>query len=251
LSVNNNLEKYNAAASSRAIEDFVINDLSTWYIRRSRDRVGISSLGDDKVAFLNTSYIVLKNLSRLLAPFLPFISETIYKNITGEKSVHLAQYPESDSNLIDPELENQMIEVRKLAEIGHAQRKEAGIKLRQPLSVFEYSAEDQLDLNLESILAEELNVKKIEYKKSAGKDLSGKINPAISDVLKKEGEARELIRQVQQMRKEMGLTLKDSIIILLPENQFNNDWQEYILKQTNAKAFQVSDETSIKLIKNE
>ncbi len=231
--VNDKLEKYDAYTSSRAIEDFVVNDLSTWYIRRSRDRVGPASDKQDEAAFLSTSYEVLVTLSKLLAPFTPFVAEEIFKNLTGEESVHLVDYPAGNQSLVDKKLIVDMEVVRKLAEIGLSARKEANIRLRQPLTLFTYQTQTQLDPNLEKILAEELNVKNTEYKKLTGAEIKGQLDTKLTQELKAEGEARELIRQVQSLRKEKGLTLKDKIQIISP-NIPEKEFLEMVTKQTNA-----------------
>ena len=128
------LEKYDAFAASHTIEDFV-NDLSTWYVRRSRDRVGpTASAGEDKNSCYTTLYEVLVTLTKLLAPFTPFLAEEIYKNLTGKESVHLEDW--SKTGKIERKLLAEMEMVRRICELGHARRKEAGIKVRQPLQQF-------------------------------------------------------------------------------------------------------------------
>lgn len=232
--VGDKLDKYDFHTSSRLIEDFVVGDLSTWYIRRSRDRVGPAADKDDEKAFLSTSFEVLVTLSKLLAPFMPFVSEIIYQNLTNEESVHLTDYPEAAKELIDENLMRQMAQVRKLVEMGHALRKDAGIKLRQPLQRFTYLSKDKLDDDLEKVLAEELNVKEVEYNKSTIDEVKGEMDTNITPKLAAEGEMRDLIRQVQQLRKEAGLTLHDKIKIIAPYKPKEGDLMNLLLKQTNA-----------------
>ncbi len=246
--VNQRLEKYGAATPARAIESFVVNDFSTWYIRRSRGRVGLPADKEDEKIFLNVSYWVLTTLSKLLAPFMPFISEEIYRNLTGEESVHLSDYPQADETLIDRKLTEEMELVRMLAEIGHAQRKNANIKLRQPLAKFTYYLPQHLDHELEKIMAEELNVKYIEYKKLSGREPKGEMNTTITQELRAEGEARELIRHVQQLRKEQGLTLKDKIKIKSPMIPSDLQLVNLILHQTNALDMTPGSEVTIEIV---
>ena len=200
LLVNDRLEKYDASTSSRAIEDFVVSDFSTWYIRRSRDRVGLEALEKDRNVCLSVMYQVLTTLTKLAAPMVPFITEEMFKNLTGEESVHLQEYPKAEGK-VDEKLVKDMVVIRKIAEAGHAKRKEAGIKLRQPLASITINQE--FDKDLEKILQEELNVKRIVIGKSV------KLDTKITKELAEEGEARELIRQIQQLRKEQNLTLND------------------------------------------
>lgn len=230
LLVNDKLEKYDPTASSRAIEDFVVSDFSTWYIRRSRDRVDLEAPEIDRNTCLGIMYGVLVTLTKLLAPFTPFVAEEMYQNLTEENSVHLTDYPLGDKSLFNNNLSLQMDIVRKLAELGHAQRKEANIKLRQPLSTAKYSWIEKLFEDLEKILTEELNVKNIEYQKSSTKDLKIILDTNITRDLKEEGEARELIRQIQQIRKEMGLTLSDKTKIVA--SSWPKKYEELILKST-------------------
>lgn len=216
LQVGEKLQKYDAASSSRLVEEFVVNDFSTWYIRRSRDRVGPEADEEDRKISLSIMYEVLVTLSKLIAPFMPFISEEIYRNLTNEESVHLQQFPQGDKKLLDEKLISDMTILRKIAENTHAKRKEAGIKLRQPLASVTYKLPKRLSDELEEILAQELNVKKIEYQKSSSGEPSVTLDTKITQELEEEGKARELIRQVQQNRKEQNLTLADKTKIIAP-----------------------------------
>lgn len=230
LLVNQSLEKYDAATASRAIEEFVVNDLSTWYVRRSRDRVGPNASSEEKNMVLSVLYGNLVTLSKLLAPFMPFISEEIYKNLTGDLSVHLTDYPLGDKDLLNNKLVKDMKLLREIVELGHAKRKDAEIKLRQPLASVTYQSSLQLDKELEQIIADELNVKTVEYNKAS--ELRVELDINITPELKEEGEARELIRQIQQLRKESNLTLKDRITIQAPT--WPKKFQQLVLTSTAA-----------------
>ncbi|MFA5933066.1 MAG: isoleucine--tRNA ligase [Microgenomates group bacterium] len=246
LQLSESLEKYDTLNSVRLLRSFIVDDFSTWYIRRSRDRVNNNSESKDRDLTLSVMHAVLAKYSQLLAPLAPFISEEIFMNLTGEESVHLSDFPRPNLDLIDEELISQMSILRKFAEMGHGQRKDAGIKLRQPLSGFTYHLKNKLDEDLEKILAEELNVKKITFKKSD--EVKGKIETKISPELQAEGDTRELIRQIQNLRKEQGLTLKDEINItslFIPKEE---DLKKLILKQTNAKQIKLGDKVEIEVL---
>lgn len=216
LKVNSSLEKYDASTASKTIEDFVVNDLSTWYIRRSRDRVGSDASENDKNTVLSVLYGNLVTLSKLLAPFLPFISEEMYRNLTSDTSVHLVDYPLGDKSLLDEELIKDMKIVREIVEMGHSKRKEAEIKLRQPLSKIMYSYNRQLSPELEKIIADELNVKEVKFsEKTEGVEVE--LDTELTQDLKDEGLARELMRNVQIKRKEENFNLNDKSIIYAPE----------------------------------
>lgn len=203
--VNEKLEQYDAGSASRAIEDFVTSDFSTWYIRRSRNRDSLSVI-----------HQVLITLCKLLAPFTPFVAEAMFKNLTGEESVHLQDYPAGDKALLNNKLVSDMQLVRKIAEMAHAKRKEAGIKLRQPLASLTYKLDKKLDQDLERVLQDEVNVKEIKFEKTSTNELTIELDTRITQILQEEGQARELIRLIQQQRKTQNLTMRDKTAIESP-----------------------------------
>ncbi|WP_276355906.1 isoleucine--tRNA ligase [Cohnella caldifontis] len=146
---------------ARAIEGFV-DELSNWYVRRSRDRFWGSGLTDDKAAAYHTLRDTLLTVSRLIAPYVPFVAEDIYRNLGGGESVHLADFPKEDPALTDEALERDMAAVRAVVELARNVRNETGIKTRQPLSELLVSLSADLDLSkYEEIILDELNVKRI------------------------------------------------------------------------------------------
>lgn len=248
LDLKKNYENYDTSNVVKLLKEFVVNDLSTWYIRRSRDRISGEEERDRNTA-LSVLYGVLVTYSKLLAPIAPFIAEEIYKNLTFEESVHLTSFPEGDKTLFNEKLISDMSLVRKIAEAGHAKRKEAGIKLRQPLAASSYKLPDQLDKDLEQILAAELNVKAVEYKKSSKKEPEVTLDTRITRQLAQEGEARELIRQVQQLRKEQNLTLADKTSIEAPN--WPKAYEGMILLGTSSVKISQGDELKVKKKENE
>lgn len=146
---------------ARAIEAFV-DELSNWYVRRSRDRFWGSGLTEDKIAAYQTLRETLMTLSRLIAPYAPFVSEDIYGNLGGEGSVHLADFPVEDASATDEALEREMAAVRAVVELARNVRNESGIKTRQPLSELLVSLSEDFDLaGYEDIVKDEINVKRI------------------------------------------------------------------------------------------
>lgn len=238
LKVNRDLDSYDITSAGRMIEDFVVNDLSTWYIRRNRDRVGLENNEKDRNLVLGIIYGSLVTLTKLLAPFMPFLSEEMYKNLTGEPSVHLTDYPLGDKTLLDDQLIADMKVVRQIVEMGHSKRKDSALKLRQPLASVTYIHESRLSSELEEVIKDELNVKAVNFKD--GKELSVEVDTNLTEELKEEGEAREFMRSVQQLRKESGLTLKDKIEILAPK--WPKKYEEMILKGTGAVSIKEADE---------
>jgi isoleucyl-tRNA synthetase len=203
LDVTKNLDNFDVSHAARAIEEF-INELSTWYVRRSRD--------NKSSAMYQTLYDTVKTLSIVMAPFVPFFAENVYQALKQEndpESVHLADWPKvSELSAEDKSLLESMDQVRKLVEQGHSLRKAANIKLRQPLSVFYYNSKSALYDELEKILSDELNVKKVEH----GNRMEFDVN--MTAELRKEGLAAELTRTVQDMRKKQGLKVGEVVNLL-------------------------------------
>jgi len=222
--VKEKLLAYNVKEAALEIENFV-SDMSLWYIRRSRDRVWVNSSDkNDKEAFYQTTYNILVNLSLILSPFLPFVAEEIYTNLTEEASVHLGFWPVTDKT-IDMVLISDMDLARKISEAGRKTRKELKLKLRQPLSEavveapksMQFQKPENLAHYLE-IVKKELNVKKIILKK-AGKleEISIKFDTKLTPELIREGELREMIRDIQIKRKELGILSDQKIILTIPK----------------------------------
>ena len=209
-----NYEKYDTPTLVKLIKEFIVNDLSTWYIRRSRDRISSREDLEGRNTALTVLYEILVTLTKFLAPLAPFISEKIYRDLTDDNSVHLTYFPEAEKTLIDKELLEKMKKIRKIVEAGHAKRKDVNIKLRQPLSSITYSGE-KLSKDLEQLLAQELNVKNVKHTPSKNKDKIV-LDTKITKELAQEGEARDLIREIQELRKKQNMTLKDRTKIVAP-----------------------------------
>ncbi len=206
--VDGSMEKYELNKATRAFAPFVDN-LSNWYIRRGRKRFWKSEDDSDKEQAYQTLYAVLKDLSLLMAPFTPFLSEEIYRNLTGEESVHLADYPEADENLIDEELSGEMRQVRELVTFGLKLRADAKVKVRQPLGVsrIKYSVSSEM----QETLKEELNVKNIVVNESQEEEMI--LDVDITPELKLEGEMREVVRAIQEGRKKAKFNVEDRIVL--------------------------------------
>ncbi len=204
--VTEHLEKYEITEAGRKLAAFV-TELSTWYVRRSRDR--FKEEGEDKQVALTTLQYVLHTLAKLLAPFTPFIAEEVYTRVGCEQgSVHLADWPETQELGQDQEnLLDNMSKARAEVEIALAQRASAGIKIRQVLARF--STASAFDKGINSIIADEINVKEV---------VSGKasiLDTTLTNELKTEGQVREFTRQVNALRKELKLTIKDKVNLVI------------------------------------
>ncbi len=213
--------EYKLVKASRPILDF-ITELSQWYVRRSRDRFKSTSAeaSADKGQAIATLGHVLLTLSKVMAPFTPFMAEKIYLELGGsEESVHLEKWPAfAKATAGEARVLEEMVMARKVVELGLSARAEAGLKVKQPLASLNVSS--KLREEIKKIIAEELNVKKVGDKKT--KDETGwlvkeeggikvALDTRITDELKKEGLARELVRAINQLRKDQNLTVKDVI----------------------------------------
>lgn len=217
--VTQSLEKYDPQKASLAIESFVL-DLSLWHIRRSRDRVGPSARDDkDKKDFYETTYAVLITLSKLLAPFMPFISDEIYTNLTNDISVHLANWPNFREQLINAKLEEDMANGRQLASQVLMKRKTAGVKVRIPLKKLLYSGPEKLSDEVKKIVLEEVNVQELVFKdQSESYEVVSK-DEELKDVANQDvelGQAREIVRQIQEERKKLETDLAEKVDVVLP-----------------------------------
>ena len=234
------LDAYDPNSSARRLEAFVL-DLSTWYVRRSRRRFWKSESDADKRSAYQTLYQVMVALSQMLAPFMPFISETIFQNLAARKngqpdSVHLTDWPVAAPEWSDDELRRQMSAVRRLVATGLAARNAAGIKVRQPLRAVTI-ADRPLQADLEAILLEELNIKAARYQGQGG-DLT--LDTEISEELKLEGLARDLVRKIQELRKQSGFAVEDRIRLFYQGDGILAEalerWRDYIATETLAVA---------------
>ena len=205
--VTTSLDEYKIDKASRPFMDF-IDDLSTWYLRRSRDRFKGEDL-EDKNKALETTKFVLLELSKLIAPLTPFIADDTYLRVGGQKeSVHLENWPNKIPH--DKKVLSDMETVRQTVTEALDKRTEAGIKVRQPLNSL--TIKSNLEEELLNVLKDEVNVKEIKI----GEKLE--IDTNITNELREEGDARELIRAIQSMRKKANLNQGDKISLKVSEN---------------------------------
>ncbi len=215
-----NLDKYKLLEPARAIKDF-IGDLSTWYLRRSRDRIKEGDL-EAKA----TLYFVLKTLAKVMAPFAPFAAEDVWlklSNENDEESVHLSEWPTVSRNILGmfsnkKKILSDMETARKIVTLGLEARQKAGIKVRQPLATLTIKDIDVHEVNpaLDALIKDELNVKELVIDATITDDVL--LDTKITSELKQEGDYRELVRAIQDMRKKMGLTPSDVIKISFDTN---------------------------------
>ncbi len=245
--VTKSLDAFNAFTASHAIEDLV-SDLSLWYVRRSRDRVGPTTIdSDDKKICHSTLYTLLTTLSQLMAPFIPFMTEEIYKNLTGEESVHLSKWPKLKKlNKLDLQLIDDMKSVRKIVELGLSQRKLANIKVRQPLRALRVNSQFTIsNLQLVQLIKDELNIKDVEFKEN--KELSVVLDLDLDSELIAEGKLREITRQIQDKRKELGAKLDQKINLTLSED-LEEKYKLELSRQTLVQQINIGSEFAVQLL---
>ena len=257
------LDLYQLDKAARPIADF-IDDLSTWYLRRSRERFKGDDVADKNAALATTKHVLLE-LSKIMAPFTPFIAEDMYQrmaNLSKCESVHLDEWSEVGS--VDERLIEEMVFARKLVETGLGLRAKAGIKVRQPLASFTYGKEEvekteygnenkiiTIRPELQRIVADELNVKSVI---EGGLGVTTLLDTVITPELKNEGVVREFTRGVQEIRKEMGLAVTDVISLALSTDEETKEliisYKETVMKAVSAKTLEfalIEDGREIKI----
>lgn len=202
-SVSAGLDRYDANEPARRIQRFV-DELSNWYVRRSRRRFWKSQADRDKLAAYQTLHEALRTLCQLTAPFAPFVTDAIYRNLSGDRSVHLSDFPEP-APVYDAQVETDMARARQAVEAGLAARDAARLKVRQPLASCALTGEP-LPEDMAAIVREELNVKSLTF---GAQEV--KLDTAITEDLRLEGLAREVVRAIQDRRKKLGLNVEDRI----------------------------------------
>ncbi len=221
--VSGNFNSFNPAKAVYALENFFINDLSLWYIRRSRKIFQSPTESEEKKAASQNLFFVLLTVNKLISPIIPFFAEFVYQKTKSDsmpQSIHLMDWPKADESFIDNDLEMFMEEIRNISASALSARDSAGIRIRQPLLELKiknnlmkklFAENKNLYNELIELLKEEVNVKNI----AIDDGISGEIelNKKITPELKEEGAAREIIRAIQNLRKKIGLTPKDKIVV--------------------------------------
>lgn len=239
--IDDNMQAYDIQKALKPVLEF-IDDASNWYVRRSRRRFWKSGNDSDKASAYKTLHYVLSYLALIMAPFTPFLAEEVYRQLTQQESVHLCSWPEERG--IDMGLIDDMRSVRELITQGLAQRALAGLKVRQPLYSVTLYGMAKLDEQLIDIIKEELNVKQVKIIEPSGDsvELRAEVDTKLSDELREEGLIRELIRHIQNARKEAHLEVEDRISLFIdsesPEvNQAVITYRDLIMKETLCEEF--------------
>ncbi len=214
----------------------LIHQTSTWYIRLSRDRFRQGESGEILGYVLQTS-------AKLAAPLIPFMAEYVYQNVAPRlESVHHEDWPLVESRYLDSQLETDMKLAQEIVEKGHAQRKQAQLKVRQPLAkitILAPSSLAELSPEIKALIAQELNVKQVVWIGRKGQELEVELDLVLTPELKAEGKARDLVRDIQKARKKMGFELNQPVKLYLPD--WPKEFTSYLLQKTNAISIEKGD----------
>ncbi|MCR5715787.1 MAG: class I tRNA ligase family protein, partial [Lachnospiraceae bacterium] len=218
--VDENLENYRIPEAARVLDNFV-DEMSNWYVRRSRERFWAKGMEQDKINAYMTLYTALATICKAAAPMIPFMTEEIYQNIvrsvdqSAPESIHLCDYPQVHTEMIDTELEQSMEEVLDIVVLGRAGRNEAAIKNRQPIGNMLVKAEHELSEFYQAIIREELNVKNITFTDDVAEYCGYSFKPQLKTVGPKYGKQLGGIKQyLEQLDGNSGMQeLKDTGVI--------------------------------------
>ncbi len=247
--IEKHMQIFETHKAARAVEYFVVEDFSNWYLRRSRKRLWVEEKTIDKLAGYSTMYEIFMDLSNIIAPFTPFITEEIYQNIRTNnmpESIHLCDYVKLENKLIDTNLEEGMQKIRSLVEVGRALRSKIGVKVRYPLAsatlICNKKVENQIK-DLLDLLHEEINVKKIIFEKNTSKFMVRKYRPnpsklgpkykeKVRDILEKleSIDKKELFKKLNNKEKlELNINA-DKIFLTIDDFDVIETEKEYIAK---------------------
>jgi isoleucyl-tRNA synthetase len=227
--VTNSMDNYDVVTASRALMSFA-KEFSTWYLRLSRERLHENQESQSVFGYALTQYTLL------MSPFAPFMAERIYQNLPqATDSVHLQAWPVCSEQLLAPDLEADMEKVMQIVEKGHAARKASNIRLRQPLSRLTISLD--FSSELKKLIMEELNVKDIAV--VINDQLQVSLDTTLTPELQDEGKMRDLIRDIQGLRKKQGLAQTDFINVITPA--YPLQFRQEIINKVGAKSLEIGD----------
>ena len=223
--VTDSYEEYDLNKVVKYLTDFVSEDLSNWYIRRNRKRFWGSELNNSKKCVYYTTYKTLLDLSKLIAPITPFISEEIYQNLTDEESVHLSDFPKYNKELINEEIEEKMDLVRDLISLGRNAREEKKIKVRQPIKeiILDGKNKDILS-DLTDLIKEELNVKEIVFEDDLSKYMNFVVKPNFKEAGKVLGsKMKDFTNFLSNLNEEQINKLRNNEPVIFEDLEITNN----------------------------
>ncbi len=251
------LENYRIPEAARGIADFV-DELSNWYVRRSRERFWGKEVTADKKAAYKTLHTTLVTLSKLAAPLIPFMTEEIYQNLvvnfdaTAPKSIHLCDYPVADTARIDKELETYMEQVLLAVNLGRAARNDAAIKNRQPLAKAYITGGKEIPAMYCDIIKEELNIKEVEFVTNAEQFVSYSFKPQLkilgAKYGKKIGEIRTALAEVDGSAKKKELDTTGVLTLTLSDGEIQLTEEELLISTAKAEGFVAQSDHGVTVV---
>ena len=249
--VDENLSAYKVPEAARVLQDFV-DELSNWYVRRSRERFWAQGMEEDKVAAYMTLYTALVTTAKIAAPMAPFMTEEIYRNLVcsvdkdAPESVHLCRWPAYDAGRVDPQLEQDMDEVLKVVTLGRAARNLANRKNRQPLSCLYTDASAGLGELYQEIIKQELNVKDLQFLSDMSQFISYTFKPQLrllgQKFGKKLGEVRTALQNLDGAAAKKQLDETGSLTLTLSDGEVSLTAEEVLIDTAQKEGFtSVSD----------
>ena len=239
------MEELKPHLAAKTLQDFFLNDLSRWYGQIIRDDIKPDSESENKQVILNTFYKVMLETLKLMSPFVPFITESLYqdffKKFEKEESIHFSDWPGMEKKYQDKELEEGMEVVKKIVEASNSIRHEQGIKLRYKLEslTVDLGKTTAATKKLNAIIGNMANIKEVKFAElEKGKEVEGmkiSLNTKATPELKEDWMLSELTRKVQSKRKEMGLNIRDKIKLYLPEDDVLEKNKKRIEAATGSK----------------
>ena len=252
--VTESYEEYDLNKVVKAVTEFVSSDLSNWYIRRNRKRFWGSELDNSKKSVYITTYEVLVGLVKMIAPVVPFLTEEIYCNLTGEESVHLTDFPKYDDRLINEKLEEKMDLVRDLISIGRFVREENKIKVRQPLKeiLIDGKQESIID-DLVTLIEEELNVKKVTFVRNLNEYMNIEVKPnfkAAGPVFGPKIKAYQEYLKTISDKDVIKLQNGEDLVIIIDDNEYTINQDLIDIRISSKEGFNVGMENNNFIILN-
>ncbi|MBO5797047.1 MAG: class I tRNA ligase family protein, partial [Clostridia bacterium] len=252
--VDDNLANYRIPEAARALQEFV-DEMSNWYVRRGRERFWAPGMEEDKINAYMTLYTALVTIAKTAAPMIPFMTEDIYRNLVcsidkdAPESVHLCDFPEVDTALIDKQLEADMDEVLKVVVLGRAARNGSNRKNRQPLSVMYVQAGHQPDEDCVSIIRDELNLKAVEFTADTAGFVSYRFKPQLKTLGPKYGKQlgaiREALANLDGSAAKAQLDATGTLTLALPEGDIALTAEDLLIETEQKEGFFTLTENGI------
>ncbi len=254
----NYLENYKITEASRILQEFV-DELSNWYVRRSRERFWVKDMPQDKINAYMTLYTTLVTLCKATAPMIPFMTEEIYQNLVrsvdkaAPLSIHLCDYPVADESLIDKELEKNMEDVLSIVVLGRSARNASAIKNRQPIGKMYINATDiNLDKFYTDIIAEELNVKEVEFTDNVDSFISYNIKPQLKTVGPKYGKflggIKNALSEIDSVKAVKEANSVGFITLSIDGNEIKLEKEDLLIESAKSDGFASESDNGITVV---